>query len=88
MHLAPASGAGGHFRGGRRKGSIALSAERTASGVPRLPFDGVASDERARSRPGPRLGKALRAARLAWEAGEATTAEQALAAAREALGEG
>ncbi len=67
---------------------MALWAERAASGVPRLPFDGVDLMMELGLSPGPRLGKALRAARLAWEAGEAATAEQALAAAREALGGG
>jgi hypothetical protein len=60
---------------------------RQTAGIPRLPFDGNALMEELHLQPGPRLGKALRAARLAWEAGEARTAEQALAAARTALKE-
>jgi hypothetical protein len=63
-------------------------AERGRDGVPRLPFDGIALMSELGLEAGPRLGIALRAARLAWEAGEATTAEQALAAARAALNEG
>jgi hypothetical protein len=67
---------------------MTLWAKRATSGVPRLPFDGVGLMKELGLSPGPRLGKALRAAQLAWEAGEATTAEQALAAAEEALDEG
>jgi hypothetical protein len=64
-----------------------LWAERAASGVPRLPFDGVGLMKELGLSPGPRLGKALRAAQLDWEAGEATTTAQALSAARGALAE-
>jgi poly(A) polymerase len=67
---------------------MTLWAERAASGVPHLPVDGVGLMEELGLPPGPQLGKALRAAQLVWEAGEATTTEQALSAAREALGEG
>jgi hypothetical protein len=67
---------------------MALWAERAVSGVPRLPLDGDAVMEYLQLPPGPQLGKALRAARLAWEAGEATTAAEALAAAREDIREG
>jgi poly(A) polymerase len=66
-------------------GLMKVWAERVRFGVPRLPFDGVTVMKELDLSPGPRLGKALRAARLAWEAGEAATAEQALAAAENAL---
>ncbi len=66
---------------------MALWAERALLGAPRLPFDGVALMQELGLTPGPRLGQALQAARLAWESGEATTAEQALTAAREAVQE-
>jgi hypothetical protein len=64
---------------------MVLWAERETSGVPRLPFDGHALMAELDLSPGPRLGEALRAAKLAWEAGEAATPEEALMAAREAL---
>ena len=64
---------------------MTLWAERAVSGAPRLPFDGVVLMRELDLAPGPELGKALRAARLAWEAGEAATVEEALAAARTAL---
>ena len=60
-------------------------AELARAGAPPLPFDGVALMGELGLEPGPLLGKALRAARLAWEAGEATSAEQARAAALAAL---
>ena len=63
-------------------------AQRAVSGPPQLPFDGTDLMRELGLAPGPRLGKALRAARLSWEAGEATTVEQALSAARAALDEG
>ena len=65
---------------------MTLWAERAISGVPRLPFDGVGLMKELGLPPGRQLGKALRAAQLVWEAGEATTTEQAFSAAREALG--
>lgn len=65
---------------------MSLWDERALSGPPQLPFDGNDLMEELDLEPGPLLGTALRAARLVWEAGEATTAEQALAAARAALG--
>lgn len=67
---------------------MAAWARRARCGVPRLPFDGVALMREFELAPGPGLGRALRAARLAWEAGEAATAQEALTAAREALHEG
>jgi hypothetical protein len=66
---------------------MAARAERASSGVPQLPFDGNDLMKELGLAHGPRLGRALRAAKLVWEAGEATTAEQALAAARAALAE-
>jgi poly(A) polymerase len=63
-------------------------AARERGGVPRLPFDGIALMSELGLEPGPRLGGALRAARLVWEAGEATTGEQAMAAARAVMNAG
>jgi hypothetical protein len=63
-------------------------AQRAISGPPRLPFDGRDLMRELGLAPGPLLGKALRAARLGWEAGEATTVEQALSEARSALDKG
>jgi hypothetical protein len=63
-------------------------AERVVSDPPRLPFDGVLLMKELGLRPGPQVGCALSAARLAWEAGEVTTAEQAMAVAREVLRSG
>lgn len=60
-------------------------ARREVSGIPRLPFDGNDLMTELGLTPGPLLGKALRSAQLAWEAGEATTADQALAVARAAF---
>ena len=53
-----------------------------------FPLDGTALMQATGAGAGPRLGRALRAARLAWEAGEVTTREQAMAVARADLGEG
>jgi poly(A) polymerase len=65
---------------------MSLWARRTADRAPRLPFDGFELMKELALPPGPSLGAALRAARLAWEAGEATTAQEALQAARTAVG--
>ena len=73
--LAAADGAAG------AEALMSLWARRDGGDTPRLPFDGDGLMEELALEPGPRLGAALRAARLAWEAGEATTTEQALAAA-------
>ena len=80
--LAEAAQEGGSDRTGAL---LAAWAARTSPGVPSLPFDGDDLMRELGLEPGPLLGKALRASRLVWEAGEATTAEQALAAARAAL---
>ncbi len=69
----------------RARALMALWAERAAMGTPPWPFDGVSLMRDLGLAPGPEVGKAVRAARLAWEAGEATTADEALAAAREAV---
>jgi hypothetical protein len=61
-------------------------AERATFRIPALPVDGVRLMKELALSPGPRLGTALRAARLAWESGEATSEQDALAAARQALG--
>jgi len=88
--LAPAGGAAavpatpGDDPAGRL---MAVWAERARGSGPLLPFDGIELMKELGVPAGPRLGNALRAARLAWEAGEAVTAGQALVAAREALAE-
>jgi len=64
---------------------MALWAERTVNGVPRLPLDGTALMRELGLDGGPLLGRVLREARLVWEAGEATTAEEVLAVARAVL---
>jgi poly(A) polymerase len=66
---------------------LSLWAERTDKGVSPLPVDGVFLMHELGLPPGPLLGKALRAARLAWEAGEAATREEVLAVARRATEE-
>lgn len=65
--------------------SMDLWAGRTRDGVPRPPLDGDDLMRELGLPSGPLLGKALREARLAWEAGEATTAAEFLAAARRGL---
>jgi Poly A polymerase head domain/Probable RNA and SrmB- binding site of polymerase A len=65
---------------------MSVWAKRARYGIPALPVDGSRMMKELDLSPGPRLGRALRAARLAWESGEATSAEDALAAARQALG--
>jgi hypothetical protein len=52
-----------------------------------FPLDGNAVMQATGAGAGPRLGRALREARLAWEAGEVSTGEQAMAVARAALAE-
>lgn len=64
---------------------MALWARRTVARLPALPVDGEVLMQELGLGPGPRLGEALRAARLAWEAGEAMDVEQVLAAARGAI---
>jgi poly(A) polymerase len=64
---------------------MALWAERAVRGVPRLPLDGKVLMRELGLDSGPLLGRVLREARLAWEAGEATTAAEVLAVARDAL---
>jgi poly(A) polymerase len=65
---------------------MALWAGRATRGVPPLPLDGTALMDELGLSPGPLLGRVLREARLAWEAGEAPTREDVLAVARGALG--
>jgi hypothetical protein len=64
---------------------MALWAERAQRGVPRPPFDGEFLMRELGLAEGPLLGKVLREVRLASEAGEATTAAEALVVARGAL---
>jgi tRNA nucleotidyltransferase/poly(A) polymerase len=70
---------------GRARGMMALWAERADHGVPRLPLDGEVLMRELGLGSGPILGRALREARLAWEAGEATSFEVLLAVARDAV---
>lgn len=65
---------------------MALWAGRAIRGVPPLPLDGTVLMDELGLSPGPLLGRVLREARLAWEAGEASTREDVLTVAREALG--
>lgn len=81
--LAEAAGKGA----GATHGLMDVWAERGSSGVPGFPFDGEDLMRELRLGPGPLLGGALRAARLAWEAGDAISAEQVLDVARAALAE-
>ncbi len=67
---------------------MALWARRALNGVPRPPLDGELIMREFGLESGPLVGKALREVRLAWEAGEATTLSEALAAGRVALGAG
>ncbi|MFH0916116.1 MAG: hypothetical protein V1912_06660 [bacterium] len=64
-----------------------LWADRSLQGVPHPPIDGESLMRELGLAGGPLLGKVLRAVRLAWEAGEARTAAEALSVARGALGE-
>jgi len=66
---------------------MALWAERALRGVPRPPIDGEFLMRELGLVGGPLLGRVLRAVRLAWEAGEARTASEALDVARGALGD-
>jgi poly(A) polymerase len=62
-----------------------LWAGRVREGVPRPPLDGDDLMRELGLPGGPLLGKAVREARLAWEAGEVTTAAEFLVAARRGL---
>jgi hypothetical protein len=66
---------------------MTLWAHRCAADRPSLPIDGTELMAALGLEAGPRLGMALREAKLAWEAGEAGTIEQALEMARAALAE-
>ena len=79
------SGAG---KAARAEGLMTVWSARAEGRMPGLPFDGDDLMKELGLDPGPRLGKALQAARLAWEAGEAVTTEQALAVARAACASG
>ncbi len=65
-----------------------LWAGRIRDGAPRPPLDGEDLMRELGLPSGPLLGKALREARLAWEAGEATNSAEFLAAARRGLAAG
>jgi poly(A) polymerase len=84
---AAAASATGDCGAGSAEALMDAWAAQARGGVPRLPFDGTMLMAELDLEPGPRLGRALLAARLVWEAGEATTAAEALAAARAALTE-
>jgi len=64
---------------------MALYADRESGRMPSLPLDGETLMRELCLESGPVVGRALREARLAWEAGEAVTAGEALAAARSVL---
>lgn len=64
---------------------MALWSRRAAADLPAPPVDGEVIMRELGLAPGPRLGEALRAARLAWEAGEVTDPAQALEAAKGAI---
>lgn len=64
---------------------MALWEERTRHGIPRAPLDGNAIMRELGLKSGPAVGLVLREVKLAWEAGLATTREQALCVAREVL---
>jgi poly(A) polymerase len=61
---------------------MALVAERARGGMQPCPVDGEVLMREFNLEGGPLLGRALREARLAWEAGEAKTAAEVLAVAR------
>jgi poly(A) polymerase len=61
---------------------MVLAAERARGGPARCPVDGDVLMRELGLASGPALGRALREARLAWEAGEAKTAAEVLAVAR------
>jgi hypothetical protein len=76
---AAPSGAG--LSGAARR-LMALAAERARGGLVPCPVDGEVLMRELGLESGPALGKALREARLAWEAGDARTAAEVLAVAR------
>ncbi len=69
-------------REGAARRLMALAAERARGGPAPCPVDGEVLMRELGLEGGPALGKALREARLAWEAGEAKTASEVLAVAR------
>jgi len=69
-----------------RAGSLLrLWAHRTATGAARCPLDGQALQRELGLAPGPELGRILAVVKLAWEAGEVSGPEGALALAREQI---
>jgi poly(A) polymerase len=64
---------------------MALAAARASGGLAKCPVDGQVLMRQLGLESGPALGRALREARLAWEAGEATTVEKLLAVAQAVL---
>ena len=73
----------GPYGGARRL--MALVAERTYNSAAKCPVDGQVLMRELGLESGPALGRALREARLAWEAGEATTVAELLAVAQAVL---
>jgi hypothetical protein len=78
----PGGGDGGPGPGGAARRLMALAAERARGGMAPCPVDGEVLMRELGMEGGPALGRALREARLAWEAGEAKTASEVLAVAR------
>jgi len=73
---------------GPARAMMSLWADRMARGVPEPPVGGDSIMRELGLKPGPQVGKALRAVRLAWESGEIGTAEEALRVARQSVGAG
>jgi poly(A) polymerase len=73
---------------GDARGLMGLLVSRLRGAVRPLPLDGDTLMEELGLSAGPLVGRALHAARLAWETGEATTRAEVLAAARAALEDG
>jgi hypothetical protein len=84
MLTAAAEGSQGGAPAAARR-LMSLYARRAGGEMPSLPVDGDALMRELGLEPGPMLGTALREARLAWEAGEARSKAEALAAARGAV---
>jgi hypothetical protein len=64
---------------------MAVWADRSLGAAPPLPVDGETLMQELDLAAGPRLGGILREVRLAWEAGEVTTAGEALSLAKTLL---
>lgn len=80
LAAAADGGQGSRLTAARRL--MCLHARRAGGRMPSLPLDGHALMRELGLEPGPILGRALREARLAWEAGEARSLAEVLAAAK------